>query len=337
MPLFRRAKTPPTPPAPAASTPELPIDPAYGDPDATRLRAAMAAGDWPAARQILTADHDHDDFAFLIDTASRVPGSEQWLPDAVRGDLDDLLPSLLYGARAITWAWEARTGARAKYVNADQFAVFFDRLRLAEDCLQDVVRRDPDNTAAWTELITVARGLQLGQDEARRRFDQVIRVHPTHARAHRQLLQQLCKKWSGSHEAMFSFARQAHAAAPPGNKLGILIPEAHIEAWIDTHDSDYYKSASVLTEIQQAARRTVLHPDYHPGKGWPIAHNTFAMTLALANDHRTAAQLFQTLGDHVTEMPWAFHRLGSPRAYIIARTKALAVAGIQPPSQIHRT
>ncbi|GAA5198677.1 hypothetical protein GCM10023322_72610 [Rugosimonospora acidiphila] len=36
---------------------------------------------------------------------------------------------------------------QAEYVSQRQFQVFHERLRLAEDCLQDVARRDPGAAA----------------------------------------------------------------------------------------------------------------------------------------------------------------------------------------------
>src|SRR5215813_12981219 len=134
MPLFRRSKTVAAPsPGPVAGVPV--IDPTLGDPDAAKLRDAMAEHDYATARALLDG-RDAEDLSFLIAVASDVTGTEEWLPDVVRTDLHDTTALLLYGARVIRWAWDARTGLRAKYVDRDQFAVFHERLRLAEDCLQ---------------------------------------------------------------------------------------------------------------------------------------------------------------------------------------------------------
>jgi hypothetical protein len=328
MPLFRRGpKAARTPPPPAAAQPSLTLDPALGDPDAAQLIAAMAAGDWPTARRLLTAGYDPDDLAFMMGAASGVPGSESWLPAAIREDLDDPLPLLLYGLRAIDWAWEARTRKQAKYVTREQFEVFFDRLRLADDCLQDVVRRDPDNTAAWTGLITLARGLELGIDEGRRRFDRVVAVHPTNVGAHWQLLQQLCEKWAGSHELMHEFARQAVAAAPAGSALGSLIPIAHLEQWLRTENERYFSSRQVLTDLHAAADRSVRHPDYRQSKGWPRHNNWFAMAFALAGDQPAAAEQFRVIGDLVTQLPWAYERNDPIGVFLAYRQRAYAAAG----------
>ena len=65
------------------------------------------------------------------------------------------------------------------------------------------------------------------------RFAQVVRRHPTHLVAHQQMLQFLCRKWFGSTEEMFDFARTAAAKAPAGSLLPELVVVAHIEHWLD--------------------------------------------------------------------------------------------------------
>jgi hypothetical protein len=304
VPLFRRRSTPPPDPA------TLPIDPAQGDADAARLRTAMSSGDWPTARAILESATDPDDHAFFVDMACRVPGSEEWLPDVVRDNLDSTLPLLMYGARAIDWAWEARSSARARHVTRDQFAVFFERLHIAEDSLRAVVRREPDNTTAWTNLITTSRGLQLGLDESRARLDRVLAVHPGHIRAHSLFLQDACRKWHGSHEQMHAFAREAMLKAPAGSPLGYLVADAHIEHWMDLDsgpDADYIRSPQVRSSLLEAADRSVRHPAYRKQRGWPYIHNVFAMALSMAGEMQAAAEQFREIGDLVTRFPWTYH------------------------------
>jgi hypothetical protein len=282
----------------------------------------MAAADWPTVQTILRQATGHDDLSFLIGAAAGVPASEQWLPDIVRNNLDDPLPLLVQGVRHIGWAWEARTGRLAEYVDADQFALFFERLRIAEDCLQSVVRREPDNATAWASLITTARGLQLGPAESRRRFDQAIMAHPGHLTAHNMMLQNLCAKWSGSHEAMFDFARTAFSGAAPGSDLGVMIAYAHLERMI-TYDTvaemfGYLRSAEVATELAAAADRSVRHAQYKRTRYWAVVHNTFAAVLGVSRQWRAAAYMFDVVEDTVTESPWRYFKPSDPGAFFCA-------------------
>ena len=276
----------------------------------------MTAADWPTARAMFSNARDLDDLATFVDVSSNVPGSEQWLPEVVRTEIQDTLPLLVYGARGIRWAWDARTAKRAKYVSREQFQLFFERLRIAEDSLQGVVRREPDNVTAWCYLITLALGLELGIDEAMRRFGEVVRRCPGHVGAHRVMLQQLCRKWGGSHETMHSFARDAMRNAPPGSPLGELVATAHFEHWVDLASqrplTRYLRSAEVLASLHEAADRSVRHPDYRPRRDWPQVHNVFALVFSLAGDREAAAEQFRVIGDLATEFPWAYLDAGDP-------------------------
>ncbi len=327
MPIFSRK------PKSQRAPKTVPIDPTFGDPDLTRLQQAMTAADWPAARAMFSNARDPDDLASFIDVAANVPGSEQWLPEVVRAEIQDTLPLLVYGARGIRWAWDARTGKRAKYVSREQFRLFFERLRIAEDSLQGVVRHEPDNITARYQLITLALGLQLGIDEAMRRFGEVVSRYPGHIGAHRVMLQQLCRKWGGSHEAMHSFARDAMLNAPPGSPLGELVAIAHFEHWVDLADerpvSRYLRSKEVLASLHEAANRSVRHLDYRPRRDWPQVHNVFALVFSLAGDRGAAAEQFRVIGDLATEFPWA--NLGDPgREFCKRRNEAYAGPGWGP-------
>src|SRR2546430_17307407 len=167
MAWFRRRREPGALAPPA-------VDPTMGDPAAVRLREAAVRGDWPAVRDFVAAVTDPEDHAFHVDILSRVEGAESWLGRNVAEEPDDALALLLAGTREVRWAWEGRTGARARDVTPERLEVFFERLKVAEHYLFEAVSRDPDSTSAWTALVTVAMGRLLGIPEARRRFDQVV-------------------------------------------------------------------------------------------------------------------------------------------------------------------
>ncbi|MGC4857375.1 hypothetical protein ACLQ24_29425 [Micromonospora sp. DT4] len=144
-----------------------------------------------------------------------------------------------------------------------------------------------DEAAAWTERIIIARGLQLGQNEARRRYDRLAQQHPHHATAQAALLQQLCPKWSGDGDRAFAFARECAQAAPVGAPNAVLVVEAHLERWLD-FDTDrertaYVRSTPVAEEIMQAAQRSMLHPDFVDRPGWVWVRSSFALMFSLTD------------------------------------------------------
>ncbi|WP_119729137.1 DUF4034 domain-containing protein [Thermomonospora amylolytica] len=317
MGLFRRRKQ---------AAPALVADPCLYDPAAARLRAAMQARNWPQVRDFLAQVADPDDRAFYVDVCADVPGVQDWIEEWIRAEPHSTLPLLVRGAHGVHWAWEARGAASASQTSEEQFREFFKRLKMAENCLDEVVERDPGDVVAWSYLVTSARGRQVDRDEAERRFRGVVDSCPWHRRTHEQMLQYVCRKWFGSHEEMFAFARDTVAKMPDGSVLGELIAVAHIEMWLDLpsgEDEEYMRRPEVMAEINAAADRSVRHPAYRPRPGWPPVHNTFAMAFCLGGDLGSAAQQFQLLGDRVTDWPWQYLRSDAAGVYQAWRAKVL--------------
>ncbi|MEU4640266.1 DUF4034 domain-containing protein [Micromonospora sp. NPDC023814] len=280
-----------------------------GDPTAQALCEALRRQDWRTARDVLIPVTDPDHHAFCLWAACRVQGVQDWIGEWVDAEPQSTLPLLVRGAHAVDWAWEARGDAWASRTSHEQFREFHRRLTLAEDCLKEVVARDPDDTTARSFLVTAARGLQVDREEAERRFYEVVARHPWHRLAHVQMLQYRCAKWFGSHEEMFGFARTVAAEAPPGTGLAHLVSMAHLELWLklpEGEDDQYLQQSEVLEELHSAADRSVRHPAHGRYPGWPAPHNNFAMCFALGGDHAAAAEQFRRIGDMVTQLPWAY-------------------------------
>ncbi|TDD60300.1 hypothetical protein E1263_11825 [Kribbella antibiotica] len=282
------------------------IDPCMGDPLARSFCDALGRRDWPTARQILLGTDHPDDRCFLLDACGSVPDVQDWISTVAAADP---LAQLVRGCHAVAWAWQARGQYSVKYTQAEQFQLFFERLRLAESSLYDVVEANPDEVAAWAFLVRTARGLQLDLEDGEFRFQQAISRHATNLKAHAEWLQTNCQKWSGSHDRMFHLARSAATAAPDGNMLHALIPLAHLEVMIElegTASRLYLARPEVQAELRAAADRSVLHPAADLRPGWPLYFNTFAMAFANAGDRPAAAAVFARLGDQITANPWGY-------------------------------
>lgn len=185
--------------------------------------------------------------------------------------------------------------------------------------LQDVVRREPENVTAWSELITVALGLSKPLTEQRERFDRAVAIDPYNYFAHRAFLNGSCAKWHGSHEIMHDFADTAAAKAPEGSRLGVLVALAHWEHWLSEVTNgrhDYFLSRAVGRDLVQAAERSVLHPDYVRRRNWPADHNPFAGAFALAGQRAHARREFAILDGRATELPWGWLKGGAEAGYL---------------------
>lgn len=309
-------------PAATGNAKAVQIDPSYGDPELAALRRAVTAADWPAMTAILQPCRDRGDHArltWLIGGVEDIGGG--FLLKLAGQHPEDPLARTVTGTRRVAWAWEARTRAQASQVSREQFETFHKRLRTAEEHLYAAVELDPKSATPWHSLTTSSRGLELGHDVTRRRFEAGVRRAPHHVALHAAMLQQICAKWGGSHQQMHDFARESLEQAPPGSAMGMLTATAHLEHWLDLPQgerSGYIRSAEVRAELDEAAAASVLHPDFAPSESPAAALNTFAMAFWLAGDRRSAKEMFRRIGDCPTRLPWGYS--GNP-GQVFARAR----------------
>lgn len=291
------------------------------------LQQAAQAHDWSAIRAFAEKFPRGADRTFVVTTVADVPEIEYPLREFVAANPDDLFAATLLAAREVIVGWNIRTAARASQVSREQFQTFHHHLRQAEQLLIRVTAADPAYDLAWAERLTTVRGLQLGQNEARRRYDRLTRHHPCHFTGQARLLQQLCPKWSGNWAAMHSFARECMLTAPAGALNASLVAEAHVEHWVDlktkNERAEYLRRPDVHRELVEAADRSVLHPAFRRSYGWVTAYGAFAAMFSLIGDLPRAAVHFRALGNLASEYPWAYFDKPAD-AYVRYRNAALA-------------
>ncbi|MER5600563.1 hypothetical protein [Streptomyces sp. NPDC002265] len=278
-------------------------------PGVAPLRPAAQAGDWPAVRAFFNGLDSADQVSYASGLLSDIDGVEGFLERAVAELPHDPLPRTLLARRYIGIGWGIRSAARAKHVSRDQFDRFHAWLRKAEQILIEVCAEQPAYAPAWTARLITARGLELGQAEARRRYDRLSGHHPHHYRAQLQLLQQVCPKWSGSWDDAHGFARECATRAPDGAVNAALVAEAHIEHWLDLDsgaDTAYLRGLPVRDDLRFAAQVSVLHRDHRPDWNTVGAHSTFAMAFSLGGHFEDAAPHFAALGNTVAKSPWDY-------------------------------
>lgn len=283
MPIFglgKKKSGPATKAAPAPSKrtppalPEPRILPQDGDVGLTRLLGIARSRDWNALRGELAALEGNDLSSLLSNVCVKTPEIGGWVPN----DAKDPLAQAVLGADMIEQGWRVRTADRAQHVSQEQFREFHRLLRIAEVHLYASAELDASSVAPWYSLQISGRGLQVGLDVQQRRFDAALARCPGHLGSHRQMLQQLCRKWSGSHERMHAFATEA-MRGPHGDILGELIPTANFEHLgdlpKDSPERSFIRSEQSRTEILEAAERTVFRPGYSNPRSPYLAANSF--------------------------------------------------------------
>jgi hypothetical protein len=295
-------------PVPAPPGPVHDLQAAF--PFLQQLGGAARAGDWGSVSSMLAALDDGDDLATAARTVADTEGAESMLEAAVAAAGDGaagVLPRSLLAHHHIRTARRIRTGRSAAPAPASRSQASRERLRRAELLLIDAVAVDPAHTLGWHLRLSTARGLGLGQSEARRRYDRLAAHRPRHYPAQRQLLQQLCPKWGGSWEAAHAFAEECRTGAEPGGLGALIGVEAHVEHWMSlegTEKHSYWWAEGVQESLTAAAEASVLHPRYHRELSWIAAHTVLAAAFSFAGRPELAAPHFTQLGGFTTAYPW---------------------------------
>lgn len=312
------------------------LDPAAAYPEVKTLRAGLVARDWAAVREVLDAASGPVARTMLIrfgadlDTTN-TDGLEAFLREIAGNDPGDSAAAAMLAHHLIGIAWEVRSTYRARHVSREQFAGFHEWLRLAEKVLFEAIGRHPADPALWVARLKSARGLELGLAETRRRYDRLAAIDPHHLPGQAEFLQRLCPKWSGSYELLHPWCREAMLAAPPGALQGGLVADGHLEHWLELVDSEgrdaaraYLRGEEVHAELQEAADRSLWHPDFHRNHGWVSVANYFAMAFSVIGDQRAAGAVFTMLGDFGLRVPWIWLNGDAAGAYHASRRTALA-------------
>ncbi|NMO57042.1 hypothetical protein HH310_38430 [Actinoplanes sp. TBRC 11911] len=296
-------------------------DDAY--PQVGELRDAVRGRDWAAVATIVDRLAGADRTGLLIDVAA-TPGLAEPLGESPAGDPT---AAALLGFHLVEAAWTVRTDLAAPLVGPRRFRAFHQGLKEAERVLIAGAGRRPDDPAIWTARLATARGLELGQDEAWRRYRRLAAIDPNHLPGQLHMLQQVLPKWGGTWTRAFEFARTAMRSQPPGGPNAVLIPVAHLERWLSLappHDQDYIESPAVRQEVAEAALWSVGHPDFARRHGWVGVVSAFAVVFSLQGDHRSAATAFRMLGP-LANRP-IFGYLGNQPATVVRRYRLLALS-----------
>lgn len=333
MPLFRKPKRPAPSVSPKAAPTGPQVPPFSGDPTALRFSKQLEAGQWAEFHDFVAGIRDPDLRYFYLESLTTLSGRPGWLDEWVAACPGSALPVMFRGRHAIKWAWDARGSGRAKTVKEDAWPVFHRRLVVGDADLARAAELDPDDPAPHAFSIWAAMGLSLGQQEVRRRYDQAAKREPFHTGAAYAMIQATARKWGGSHEAMFAFARDLSGRAPEGHSAHKVIALAHIEAWLDRSaekQRTYFSQPAVKDEVRAAAARSIRSPRYQVADSvlqWSD-RNAFAFCFRQMGDWDAQLAQMEIIGTRITQAPWQYLSGGAGAAYERARQHAVNQAAI---------
>ena len=320
----------------------IPFDPTerIEDVDATRLKTQCISMDWACIKAFLAqmraegetpnrskqayytalivkhlektwpTDLDYDT------TMSRM--LDQW----VQAEPNDAECRILRASAMVAWAWHARSSTLARFVTPKQWDLFKKRLTLAAEEIRIAKELRPTDPRIYSIAMTVARGcLGLPETELQDRMTMAqceaglkdVSNEPHYYNAHLQALQFYCRKWGGSHERMFSYARSITSQLPEGHPLWVLIPMAHYERVLIEKVQGYWRNPSVVQELRSAyqkafpgqtgAKVQATEP-YELSQEW-TCRNYFAYTLAASGQNDIAKAQIRVIGKRPTIChPW---------------------------------
>ncbi len=295
-----------------AEPPRLVDDPAMTDAELAQARdLAVNTGQWEPAADLLagTAGGDWDRRGAVANTlATAAVQQAPWLDAWLEARPEDPGAHVVVAWTTVQRAWHARGHGRASATGESAFDAFFRILEEALPLAHRAVRTAPDDPTPWVVLTWLSIGRQDGREVLDDRWAELVGRDPQNRLGHIARLQCVSRKWSGSHEEMYDFARSA--TAPPWAPA--LPLQAHAEYTLDERDEG---DVNALHGFWQ--RPDVSH-DLDAGHAWATTtqpahsyafHDLTVVGYALAQAERwtQAAQVFRLLGPRAYEYPWYYH------------------------------
>ena len=229
------------------------------------------------------------------------------------------------GIATVAQGWAVRTGRLAQHVTRKQAEGFHGFLKEAEPLLYAAVELDPGWSGPWAGLLASGRGLGVGLDVIRRRFEAAVVREPGLRIAHNQMLLASCRKWYGSHELMHEFADEVRRG-PHGADLAHLTARAHLEHALSFGPGDgrrdYAAQPHVRSALVEAAEQSLFQPGYSVPRAPYDDANLFAMVFNLAGLYAEARRAFELTEGVVTRVPWEQINADVLTVYTMTRRRA---------------
>ncbi|MET9609264.1 hypothetical protein ABZZ17_30080 [Streptomyces sp. NPDC006512] len=298
----------------------------------TAALAAVRAGDWEAgAAHLEAAGTDWEERWHRVRAlAEAAVEDDAWLLAWRAARPQDPSAATVHADNAVLVAWEVRGSAWARHTSAEQFDVFHDLLRGAQKAVHAAQElADPADPVPYMVEQAVALGLMYPHERYERLWTEIVSRDPKGLSAHTNAMQYWARKWRGSHERSLAFARDAAAAAAPGDLLSLLPLIAYVEQETyedDLKAEDFYPRPEIRTAVDEALADLAAADPADP-RAVQLRH-VLAYLLFWQDRDAEAVEQFRHVDGHIGAMPWYY--AGNPKErYLYARNWAVRVTELE--------
>lgn len=292
-------------------------DATLGDPDALLLVTNADAGAWQEVEGQLAQVRDPSDYSFLVgvlaDMYSGDPSELDWW---VNASPNAGIAHTVRGAAGVFRAWKSRGAGKAHVVTNRRWMRFFEELGSAQDDLFHAAERRQHDAEPVAWLIPCAMGLPFDDapGELKSRYLGAMQRCPAHQRACQSMLTAMCQKWHGSHEKMFSVARNIVSQTKPGHPARIVILNAHyqralyMELWenVERGAGEYFKRPEVAQEVAAISQEIEESAQIASLKGRAWHHSAAALCLWKAGLFSAASRHFEASNRYMPDDDWRY-------------------------------
>jgi hypothetical protein len=221
---------------------------------------------------------------------------------------------LLRGALLLVRAWHYRGWGRGEDVDQAAGEKMHETLKAAESSLLPLLELPDYGQNAAARLIRISMGLEEPIEQTQIYLKRLREFERPHMFGEHNYMVAVCKKWSGSHQEMFEFARATIKHYDQHPHMGGLIALAHFERqlFFDNFDEDkiggeaYRADKTVLNEVLVQSERLLALKQTAALEN-VFAHNATAAFFADRDDFERAEPHFKAMRKRVTRFPWSFY------------------------------
>ena len=209
-------------------------------------------------------------------------------------------------------AWEARSGALAKYVTEGQARGFEHYLTLAHEHLDRAFSTSRLQAEAYARLIRVLMGLGEPQ-EGQEAFFACRELAPDHLLGHINCFKLVAPRWFGDAKVLVEFVDDTE----PTELRQLLQANFLVERYSDFELEDEASAKGKLHQLYQG-RIDQLRPQLEPMTGsslLAIYYNNYVACLHhMLGQADERNRYLHELGSYLTPNPWGYFGLGTPAA-----------------------